>query len=66
VLLENIPFPALNISSCAFGGPNLTDLYVTSARKGMSAAQLSTYPYSGGLFRLRTKIQGMPTFAFAG
>jgi sugar lactone lactonase YvrE len=29
-LLEKIPFPALNVSSCAFGGPHLTDLYVTS------------------------------------
>jgi sugar lactone lactonase YvrE len=65
-LLAEIPFPALNVSSCAFGGPNLTDLYVTSARKEMTAEQLAKYPFSGGLFRVKTDIQGMPTFDFAG
>jgi sugar lactone lactonase YvrE len=65
-LLAQIPFPALNVSSCAFGGPNLTDLYVTSARKGMDAHQLAQYPLSGGLFHLRTDIRGLPTFEFGG
>ena len=65
-LLEEIPFPALNVSSCAFGGPHLTDLYVTTARKGMDAGQLAKYPLSGGLFRIQTDIQGLPTFAFGG
>ena len=65
-LLEEIPFPALNVSSCAFGGPHLSDLYITSARKGMDAGQLVRYPLSGGLFRIRTNIEGMPTFAFGG
>ena len=65
-LMETIPFPALNVSSCAFGGPDLTDLYITSACKEMTAAQLKEYPFSGGLFRLWTKVRGMPTFAFAG
>jgi sugar lactone lactonase YvrE len=65
-LLEQIPLPAFNVTSCAFGGPHLTDLYITSARKGMSAEQLAQYPLSGGLFRLRTDIQGTPTFEFGG
>ena len=65
-LLESIPFPALNVSSCVFGGPDMTDLYVTSACKEMDARQLANYPHSGGLFRLRTDIQGLPTFAFGG
>jgi sugar lactone lactonase YvrE len=65
-LLTEIAFPALNVSACAFGGPDLTDLYVTSARKEMNAAQLAKYPLSGGLFRIRTNIRGMPTFEFGG
>ncbi len=65
-LLRTIPIPALNVSSCVFGGADLTDLYVTTARKGMDAAQLAKYPLSGGLFRLHTNIQGLPTFEFAG
>jgi sugar lactone lactonase YvrE len=65
-LLAAISFPALNVSSCVFGGPGLTDLYVTTARKEMDSGQLAKYPLSGGLFRIRTNIQGMPTFAFGG
>jgi len=65
-LLAEIPFPALNVSSCCFGGANLTDLYITTAREGMNAAELEKYPLSGGLFRVETKVQGMPTFSFAG
>jgi sugar lactone lactonase YvrE len=65
-LLAEISFPALNVSSCAFGGPDLTDLFVTTARKEMDSGQLAKYPLSGGLFRIRTNILGMPTFAFGG
>jgi sugar lactone lactonase YvrE len=65
-LLEEFPLPAFNVSSCAFGGEDLTDLYVTTARKGMSAAQLEQYPLTGSLFRIRTGIRGMPAFAFGG
>jgi sugar lactone lactonase YvrE len=65
-LLAEIPLPAWNVSSCAFGGPHLTDLYITSARKGMSTEQLEKYPFSGGLIRICTNIEGMPTFEFGG
>ena len=65
-LVAEISFPAFNVSSCAFGGPDLTDLYVTTARKGMDRDQLADYPHSGGLFRIQTDIQGMPTFPFDG
>ncbi|MBI5298284.1 MAG: SMP-30/gluconolactonase/LRE family protein [Chloroflexi bacterium] len=65
-LLERIPVPALQTSSCIFGGADLNELYITSARKGMSQADLQKYPLSGGLFKVVTSVTGMPTFAFAG
>ncbi len=65
-LMEVIPVPALNVTSCVFGGPDLTDLYITSARKGMNEMQLAKFPSSGGLFRIKTGNQGMPTFVFGG
>lgn len=65
-LLEAIPVPAWNVTACAFGGLDLTDLYVTTARKGMSAEQLADYPHSGDLFRIQTGFRGLPTFVFAG
>jgi sugar lactone lactonase YvrE len=65
-LLRVIDIPALNVTSCVFGGPELTDLFVTTARKDMDRDQLREYPLSGGLFRLQTNIQGMPTFEYGG
>ncbi len=65
-LLEQFPIPAKNVSSCTFGGKNMNELYITSARKGLDEATLKEYPLTGGLFRLETKVEGMPTFEFAG
>lgn len=63
-LLEQIPVPALQSSCPVFGGKDRNELYVTSARKGMSEADLNKYPLSGGLFKAVTKYEGMPTFEF--
>lgn len=63
-LIERIRIPAKNVSSCAFGGPERNQLYITSARKGLDQADLTAYPATGGLFCLETDVEGMPTFAF--
>ena len=63
-LLEQIPVPALQSSACVFGGKDMNELYVTSARVGMSDANLQKYPLSGGLFKIVTGVTGMPTFEF--
>ena len=63
-LLEQIPVPALHTSSCVFGGANMNELYVTSARAGMSEDNIKKYPLSGGLFKVVTNVEGMPTFEF--
>lgn len=63
-LLEQIPVPALQSSCPVFGGKDHNELYVTSARVGMSEADLNKYPFSGGLFKAVTKYEGMPTFEF--
>jgi sugar lactone lactonase YvrE len=63
-LLEQIPLPAKNVTSCAFGGEDLDELYITSARTGLDKADLTAYRHSGSLMRMKTKVQGMPTFEF--
>ncbi len=65
-LLEQTPIPAKNVSSCVFGGKDMNELYITSARKGLDEATLAQYPLTGGLFRLQTDVEGMPTFEFEG
>jgi sugar lactone lactonase YvrE len=63
-LVEKIPIPAKNVTSCVFGGQGQDELYVTTARKGLSEADLMAYPATGGLFRIQTNVMGMPTFVF--
>ncbi len=63
-LLGQVSTSALHTSSCVFGGRDMNELYITSARKNMSEADLKKYPLSGGLFKVVTNIMGMPTFEF--
>ncbi|HVN14595.1 MAG TPA: SMP-30/gluconolactonase/LRE family protein, partial [Anaerolineales bacterium] len=63
-LLEQIHIPAPHSSSCAFGGRDMNELYITSARKDLSADELAKYPHSGGVFRVKTNVTGMPSFEF--
>ncbi|MEW5940225.1 MAG: SMP-30/gluconolactonase/LRE family protein [Chloroflexota bacterium] len=59
-----VSVPALQTSSCVFGGPRRDILYVTSARVGMDESTLEKYPLSGGLFQIQTRTEGMKTFEF--
>lgn len=63
-LLEQVHVPALHTSSCAFGGEDMNELYITSARKNLGEDDLKKYPLSGGLFKVVTKVEGMRTFEF--
>lgn len=61
-----VELPVSQVTSCAFGGDDLSDLYVTSARNGLSEDQLRQQPHAGGLFRLRPRVRGLPHHPFAG
>jgi len=61
-LLEKVAFPVANVTKLAFGGPNLTTVYATTARKGLDAAALAGQPEAGGLFCFEAKIPGQPQF----
>ncbi|WP_222909481.1 SMP-30/gluconolactonase/LRE family protein [Pseudomonas sp. DNDY-54] len=56
-----IELPVSHPTSCVFGGPDLTRLYVTSARPGKSAAELD-----GAVLMADVGIAGMPCTRFAG
>ena len=51
---------------CAFGGPDLRTLYVTTARQLRDADELARLPQSGGLFSMTVDVPGLPEPAFAG
>jgi sugar lactone lactonase YvrE len=58
--------PVSQPTSCAFGGPGMGDLYLTSARVGLTEAELEAQPLAGRLLRLRPGPVGLPsTTAYA-
>ena len=58
-LIHRIQFPAKNITNCAFGGKNTKELYVSTATKGMSKADLRNFRYSGFFFSVKTNTRGV-------
>lgn len=58
-LLQQVPIPALQVTSVAFGGKNLDELYVTSASMNIKYEQK---PPCGAVF----KVTGLGVKGFAG
>ena len=65
-LLLKIDLPVTQVTACAFGGPNLDILFITSAAQELDAAELERQPLAGGLFSIKTPYQGVPSFRFGG
>ncbi|WP_416148368.1 SMP-30/gluconolactonase/LRE family protein [Salipaludibacillus sp. HK11] len=64
--LTEISVPASQVTSCAFGGEQLNELYITTARIGLSDEELEKQPHAGGVFRVKLDIKGAPSYQFKG
>lgn len=63
----SVTLPVKRVTSCTFGGKNLGDLYITTARKGMDAQEQESQPLAGGLFVVRNcGYSGFPASAYRG
>jgi len=60
----SIALPAPNVTSVAFGGSDLSVLYVASARENMSAAELRSSPMAGAIFSIQTSTHGFLPYLF--
>lgn len=65
-ILTEISVPASQVTSCTFGGRNMDELYITTARTGLSEKQLENEPHAGGLFRIKLDVKGAPSYRFKG
>jgi sugar lactone lactonase YvrE len=61
---REIRFPVANPTACAFGGRDLDELYVTTARLALTPDELANQPLAGDLFRVRLGIQGQEEALF--
>ncbi|MDI3424055.1 SMP-30/gluconolactonase/LRE family protein [Streptomyces luteolus] len=59
---RTVPLPVARPTACAFGGPGLRDLYVTTARVGLDRP----HPLAGSVLVLPDAGQGTESPAFAG
>ncbi len=62
--LMEVKVPASQVTSCTFGGENLDELYITTARNGLSDADLTKQPHAGGLFKFKPGVKGVPSYTF--
>lgn len=59
-----VEMPVSRPTSCAFGGPDLKTLYITTARFGLSDAALDRQPMAGSLFAIDVETPGLPVPEF--
>jgi D-xylonolactonase len=64
--LARIDLPVQRPTSCAFGGEGLDQLFITSARLGLSEAELAIQPLAGALFAVEPGVRGTAPYLFAG
>ena len=61
---RTIALPVPQVTSCAFGGPDLDTLYITTASLRMDRAALSRQPLAGALFAADPGVRGLPEPVF--
>jgi sugar lactone lactonase YvrE len=65
-LTDTVELPAQRVTSCAFGGPDLSTLYLTSAREGLPEPVLANQPQAGSVFALEAGVPGQEPGEWAG
>jgi sugar lactone lactonase YvrE len=64
-MVDRIDMPVSRPSSCAFGGADLDELFITSA-SNLPPVRRAREPQAGGVFRVRPGVRGLPAVDFAG
>lgn len=63
--MRSVPIPANRVTSVAFGGPRMDELFVTTSSYGMNDVELEKEPYAGYLFKIEgLGVSGLPPNKF--
>lgn len=62
---RTIPIPVPCPTCCAFGGPDLQTLFVTTTSQNMTPEERTAQPLAGALLALNVEIRGLPEPRFA-
>lgn len=63
---ERIELPVTQVTACAFGGPGLDELFISTSSYGLGHHYEETEPDAGALFRVKPGATGVPVVAYAG
>lgn len=63
-LIQKVTLPVPDITSCAFGGPELDILYITTAQHELDEEEKKKFPQSGGIFKAKPGINGVKAAFF--
>ena len=64
-LMHTVKLPVSRITSCAFGGSGLDQLFITSASTGLSNAEREAQPLAGAVFKANVGVRGRYADYFA-
>jgi len=64
--LARLSLPVARVTSCAFGGPRFEQLYITTARTGLTDEELAAQPQAGALFVATPGVRGLPADEYGG
>ena len=62
--IHQISLPSKNITNCTFGGKFNNELYISTARQGMSKMEIRKLPLSGSIFKVKTNLTGKKQITF--
>ena len=63
-LTHIVEIPVKQVTSCCFGGADMSELYITTAQNGMDSDSLVREPLAGSLFRAKTTFKGSKSNRF--
>lgn len=66
VPVGHVAVPVSQVTSVAFGGPVLEDLFITTAAYMMTTEQLASEPHAGATFVCSPGVRGLPSTPYAG
>lgn len=63
-LTHIVELPVRQVTSCCFGGGDMSELFITTAQNGMDSEALTREPLAGSLFRVQTSFKGSKSNRF--
>ncbi len=63
--LETVEVPVSGVTSVAFGGDDMSTLFIGSSRENLTEEHLERHPTAGSVYAVPTRVHGRPAFRFA-